>query len=108
MQFIRDSLNAINDSFYYGSPVYLQLKNYEEVLSSGLQLTRSPGKILVYAGSALLVLGLFAMFYIRERRIWLLVQPGEVLFAMSSNRKTLDFENEFDRHKKNLAGLMKG
>jgi len=71
-------------------------------------LTRSPGKILVYAGSALLVLGLFAMFYIRERRIWLLVQPGEVLFAMSSNRKTLDFENEFDRHKKNLAGLMKG
>ena len=113
-QFVRDSLNAINDSFYYGSPVYLQLDSFGEVLSSGLQLTRSPGKNIVYGGSVLLILGLFVMFYIRERRIWLLVQPeapnqpGEVLFAMSSNRKTLDFENEFNQHKKNLAELLKG
>lgn len=108
VQFVRESLNAINDSFYYGNPVYLQLKNYEEVLSSGLQLTRSPGKTLVYSGSVLLILGLFAMFYIRERRIWLLVKPDTVLFAMSSNRKTLDFENEFNQHQQNLAGLLKG
>lgn len=113
-QFVRDSLNAINDSFFYGSPVYLQLDSYEEVLSSGLQLTRSPGKNIVYGGSVLLILGLFVMFYIRERRIWLLVQPaapnqpGEVLFAMSSNRKTLDFENEYNRHKQNLSELLKG
>ncbi|MGE5027817.1 MAG: cytochrome c biogenesis protein ResB, partial [Betaproteobacteria bacterium] len=113
-QFVRDSLNAINDSFFYGSPVYLQLDSYEEVLSSGLQLTRSPGKNIVYGGSVLLILGLFFMFYIRERRIWLLVQsptlnrPGEVLFAMSSNRKTLDFENEYNRHKQDLAALLKG
>ena len=113
-QFVRDSLNAINDSYAYGGPVYLQLTGYEEVQASGLQLTRSPGKNIVYAGSVLLILGVFAMFYIRERRIWLLVkpegqgQPGEVLFAMSSNRKTLDFENEFNRHKQNLAELLKG
>lgn len=113
MQFVRDSLNAINDSFFYGSPVYLQLDRYDEVLSSGLQLTRSPGKNIVYGGSVLLIVGLFVMFYIRERRIWLLVQPaanqaGEVLFAMSCNRKTLDFENEFKRHRQNLAELLKG
>ncbi len=106
--FVRDSLNAVNDSFYYGSPVYFQLDHYDEVLSSGLQLTRSPGKNIVYAGSVLLILGVFVMFYIRERRIWLLVKPGEVLFAMSSNRKTLDFENEFAQHKNNLANLLKG
>jgi cytochrome c biogenesis protein len=106
--FVRDSLNAVNDSFYYGSPVYFQLDHYDEVLSSGLQLTRSPGKNIVYAGSVLLILGVFVMFYIRERRIWLLVKPGEVLFAMSSNRKTLDFENEFEQHRKNLANLLKG
>ncbi|MDD5329487.1 MAG: cytochrome c biogenesis protein ResB [Sulfuricella sp.] len=106
--FVRDSLNAANDSFYYGSPVYFQLDHYDEVLSSGLQLTRSPGKNIVYAGSVLLILGVFAMFYIRERRIWLLVKSGEVLFAMSSNRKTLDFENEFGQHKSNLANLLKG
>lgn len=114
MQFVRDSLNAINDSFFYGAPVYLQLTGFDEVMSSGLQLTRSPGKNLVYAGCVLLILGVFVMFYIRERRIWLLVKPGgaggggEILFAMSSNRKTLDFENEFNQHKQNLTELLKG
>jgi len=44
MQFVRDSLNAINDSFFYGSPVYLQLDGYDEVLSSGLQLTARPAR----------------------------------------------------------------
>jgi cytochrome c biogenesis protein len=58
----------------------------------------------------LLVLGVFFMFYIRERRIWLLVQPraGTVLLAMSTNRKTMDFEQEFSLHKAQLANLIKG
>jgi len=108
LQFVRDSLNAINDSFFYGAPVYLHLDSFEEVTATGLQLTRSPGKNIVYAGSFLLTLGVFVMFYIRERRIWLLVKPGagRILFAMSSNRKTIDFEKEFARHKSNLAELL--
>ena len=105
--FIRDSLNSMSDLFFYGAPVYLQLAQYDQVNASGVQLTRSPGKNIVYAGSFLLVLGVFAMFYIRERRLWLLVKPGRVLFAMSSNRKTLDFENEFERHKQRIADIVK-
>jgi len=40
--------------------------------------------------------------------IWLLVKPGagQVLFAMSSNRKTIDLEKEFVRHQANLAELL--
>jgi cytochrome c biogenesis protein len=108
LQFVRDSLNAINDSFFFGAPVYLQLTGFEEVTATGLQITRSPGKNIVYAGSFLLTLGIFVMFYVRERRIWLLVKPdaGQILFAMSSNRKTIDFNNEFERHKRNLAELL--
>jgi cytochrome c biogenesis protein len=76
------------------------MTNYEQLEASGLQLTRSPGKNLVYLGSVLLVLGIFAMIYIRERRIWLLIKPktGEVLFAMSANRKNRDFEIEFEQY----------
>lgn len=109
LQFVRDSLNAISDLFFYGAPVYLQLTQYDQVQASGLQLTRSPGKAIVYAGSALLVLGIFAMFYIRERRIWLLIKPEDqkVLFAMSGNRKTLDFEQEFVRHRDRIADLIR-
>lgn len=108
LQFVRDSLNAINDSFFYGAPVYLQLTDFTEVTATGLQIARSPGKNIVYAGSFLLTLGIFFMFYIRERRIWLLVKPGAgiTLFAMSSNRKTIDLDKEFARHQRNLAELL--
>lgn len=109
LRFVRDSINTVSDLFVYGAPVYLQLSEFDEVMASGLQLTRSPGKNIVYGGSVLLVLGVFFMFYVRERRVWLLVKPqlGTVLFAMSTNRKTLDFEKEFGRHKEQLARLLK-
>lgn len=96
--FIRDSLNAYSDLFFYGAPVYLQLENFEQAQASGLQITRSPGKNLVYFGSLLLVLGVFAMLYIRERRAFALVKSGEILFAYSTARKTVDFEQEFANH----------
>lgn len=105
--FIRDSLNSFSDIFFYGAPVYLQLATFDEVQATGLQLTRSPGKNIVYAGSALLILGVFAMFFIRERRLWLLIKSDQVLFAMSSNRKTLDFENEFTQHQQHIAEIVK-
>jgi cytochrome c biogenesis protein len=107
--FMQDSLNAISDLFFYEAPFYLQLDSFEHREASGLQLTRSPGKNLVYLGSLLLVLGIFAMIYIRERRIWLLIKPdsGKVLFAMSANRKNRDFDIEFGRYSEQLHQTLK-
>lgn len=112
---VLDSLNAFSDTFFYGAPYYLQLAHYEQKQASGLQLTKSPGQFWVYLGSALLVLGIFSMFYVRERRIWLLVKPkaddnnnqSQVLFAMASNRKNLDFEQEFKLYSEQLQQLLK-
>ena len=62
-------------------------------------MTRAPGKKVVYLGSLLLVLGIFSMFYVRERRLWFWLKDTpagtSVVMAMSSARKTLDFEKEF-------------
>lgn len=109
LRFIRDSLLSISDSYAYGAPVYLQLLQYEEIKASGLQLTRSPGKNIVYGGSLLLVLGVFAMLYIRERRIWILVKPAQrqMLLAMATNRQNLENEREFERHKAAFAQAAK-
>jgi cytochrome c biogenesis protein len=100
-RFIQSSLNAISDSFLYGSPVYLQLDSFKQVQASVFQLTRAPGKKVVYLGSLLLVLGIFSMFYVRERRLWFWLKDTDhgtsVVMAMSSARKTLDFEKEFVR-----------
>jgi cytochrome c biogenesis protein len=109
-QFVHEALNSMSDIFFYGAPFYLELTNFEQVQASGFQLTRSPGKNLVYGGSVLLVLGIFAMMYLRERRIWMLVKPASqsLLFAMSSNRKNRDFEIEFARYREQLQAIFKG
>jgi cytochrome c biogenesis protein len=58
---------------------------------------------MVYLGCLLLTLGIFAMFYLPERRIWVRsLSNGQQLFAMSSSRKTLDFEKEFEKYQKDF------
>ncbi|HSH85858.1 MAG TPA: cytochrome c biogenesis protein ResB [Methylophilus sp.] len=106
--FIQDSLNAMNDLFFYGTPYYFQLKDYTLKQASGFQLTRSPGQNWVYLGSVMLVVGIFSMFYIRERRVWLLIKPAqqEVLLAMSSNRKNMDLDQDFARMQQQLTKLL--
>lgn len=104
---VRDALNSVSDLFVYGAPVYLQLLQYDEVKASGLQLTRSPGKNVVYFGSLLLTLGVFFMLYVRERRVWLRIKPGHALLAMSSAKHTIDFEKEFTQHAQALDALAK-
>ncbi len=106
-RFVQDSLNAVSDAFFYGVPVYFSMTGYDEVKASVFQLTRSPGKSIVYWGCALLVLGIFAMFYIRERRVWLLVKPdGDVRLALASNRRSMNIDHEFERHKAAIERLI--
>ena len=106
-RFLQQATNALSDSFFYGAPVFLALDDFKEVKASVLQVTRSPGKKVVYVGCLLLVLGIFSMFYIRERRVWVWVKPAQdggthALMAMSTQRKTLDFQSEFDDLKNKL------
>jgi len=108
-RFLQLATGAISDAFFYGAPVFLQLTGFEEVKASVLQVTRSPGKNVVYLGCLLLVLGVFAMFYIRERRLWVWIRDDvagtHALMALSSQRKSLDFEKEFEQLKIHLQQL---
>jgi cytochrome c biogenesis protein len=110
VRFIQSSINALSDSFLYGSPVFLQLDSFKQVQASVFQLTRAPGKKVVYLGSLLLVLGIFSMFYVRERRLWFWVKDtaagATVVMAMSSARKTLDFEKEFEQTRDALGATL--
>lgn len=109
-QFLQLATGALSDSFFYRAPVFLQLHEFDEIKASVLQVTRSPGKNVVYLGCLLLVLGVFAMLYIRERRLWIWIRPqgggdaAHALMAMSTQRKTLDFEKEFESMRNDLVG----
>jgi len=108
-QFLQLASNALSDAFFYNAPVYLQLNSYDEVKASVFQVTRSPGKNMVYLGCLLLVFGIFSMFYIRDRRVWIWIkdQPAHdgshALLAMSTQRKTMDFDKEFEQLKADLV-----
>jgi cytochrome c biogenesis protein len=62
----------------------------------------------VYLGCALLILGIFAMLYVRERRIWVWLSAqgdgSRAEMALSTNRKTMDGDKEFERLKTRLLG----
>ncbi|MDO4641331.1 MAG: cytochrome c biogenesis protein ResB [Neisseria sp.] len=105
--FIANSLEAYSGLKEFPAPVLLQLDGFKEIRSSGLQMTRSPGASLVYLGSVLLVLGTIFMFYIREKRAWLLFDQGKIRFAMSSSRNERDLEKEFPEHIRHLEELAK-
>ncbi|MDX3906940.1 MAG: cytochrome c biogenesis protein ResB [Pigmentiphaga sp.] len=102
---------GLSDLFLYPAPVVLGLKDFHHVQASVFQLSRTPGKNAVYLGCILLILGVFSMFYIRERRIWLWIKPGPggqgatTVMAMTSQRRTLDFNQEFERLKADIAAL---
>lgn len=94
--FLMDALQSMSDWRVMRIPALIELKSFTNVKSSGLQLTRSPGRILVYLGSLMLIMGSFIMFYIRERRVLIHMQGQEVILAMTSTRKNADFEHEFE------------
>lgn len=102
--FLQTALTAYSDSFFLGAPFMLQLQDAQHKQASVFQVTRSPGKYVVYLGALLLVLGVFAMFYIRERRLWVWLQPAgegpetpstDVAWALSAPKHGLDFDKEY-------------
>ncbi len=101
LNFTQRALNAYSDSQIFGAPILVMLDGFDQVQASVFQVTRSPGKTTVYLGCLLLTLGIFAMLYIPERRVWVWRrvngegQVESVRVAASSTRHSLDFDREF-------------
>lgn len=106
--FMTQAVLSLSDSFAYPVPMVMMLEDFTQVQASVFQVTRAPGQKIVYLGCALLILGVFAMLYIRERRVWVWLSTingnTQALMAMSSNRKTMDGDNEFFYLQNRLIG----
>ncbi|MEY5028697.1 MAG: Cytochrome c biosis protein CcsB [Pseudomonadota bacterium] len=104
--FMTQSVISLGDAPLYPAPMALMLKDFKQVQASVFQVARAPGKTVVYLGCALLILGVFAMLYIRERRLWIWLTPDghglQARMAMSVNRRTLDVDQEFEQLQKRL------
>lgn len=106
-RFLLNSLDGYTGLTRFSAPLLMQMQGFKEVRSSGLQMTRSPGQFLVYLGSVLLILGSILMFYVREKRAWVLLNRNEMRFAMSATRHARDLDREFEQHAAKLTQLAK-
>ncbi len=126
--FMSQMVLSLSDAFHYPAPMAFELKDFTQVQASVFQVARAPGKTIVYLGCAFLILGIFAMLYIRERRVWVWLAPrgaqrdegdhvqggnavnsvpesaegSYATMALSTNRKTMDGDKEFEMLKLKL------
>lgn len=101
-RFMTQAVISLSDTFFYPAPMTFQLKDFTHVQASVFQVARAPGQNIVYLGCLLLIIGIFAMLYVRDRRIWVWLSPSgdnqsQARMALSSNRKTMDGDREFDQ-----------
>jgi cytochrome c biogenesis protein len=105
-EFLTQVVLAQSDAMAYPVAAVFALDGFEQRQASVFQVTRTPGRNVVYLGCVLLIVGVFAMLYVRERRVWVWLQAdGSVgtgggtamKLALSSTRQTLDVDAEFDR-----------
>lgn len=106
-QFMTQAVISLSDTFFYPAPMTFQLKDFTHVQASVFQVARAPGQNIVYLGCLLLIVGVFAMLYVRERRLWVWLSPSgaqasQATMALSSNRKTMEVDREFELLKTQL------
>ncbi len=107
--YMMQSVLSLSDATIYPAPMAFMLKDFTQVQASVFQVARAPGKNIVYLGCFFLILGVFAMLYIRERRVWVWLTPNgqqtQASMALSTNRKTMDGDNEFGHLTEKLIGV---
>ena len=109
--YMMQTVLSLSDASIYPVPMAFMLQDFTQVQASVFQVARAPGKAVVYTGCALLILGVFAMLYIRERRVWVWLAPAndaagaQASMALSTNRKTMDGDHEFAHLTEKLIGV---
>jgi cytochrome c biogenesis protein len=112
--YMMQSVLSLSDASIYPAPMAFMLQDFKQVQASVFQVASAPGKTVVYTGCAFLILGVFAMLYIRERRVWVWLAPSNdasgnatgtlASMALSTNRKTMDGDHEFAHLTEKLIG----
>jgi cytochrome c biogenesis protein len=68
--------------------------------ATGLQVVKDPGVWVVYTGCIMMILGLFVIFYMSHRRIWIFVshdgQKSSILVSGMSNKNKIGFEKDLE------------
>ncbi len=91
----------------HGSGPVIHYKGAEERMYTGLQVAKDPGVWVVWLGCFLMMIGVYAAFFLSHRRIWVRIQGGAVTVAGNASKNQGGFQQTFegliDRLKTDLA-----
>ena len=97
--FMTQSVFSLSDAQFYPAPVVFMLQDFKQVQASVFQVARAPGKNIVYLGCLFLIIGVFAMLYVRDRRIWIWLTPAHdgshANLDLPINPQPMDGDREF-------------
>lgn len=110
-RFFQASLNTLLQLRAYPVPFLLTLSGFDHRWAAGLEVTKWPGTTVIYWGSTALVLGIFILFYLPSRRVWVRLRPTPdgtaVLAGGQANRNPMDFSKEFEALGERLRDALK-
>lgn len=81
----------------------LQYKGAQKKMYTGLQVARDPGVWIVWVGCLLMVVGIYAAFFMSHRRIWVRIQNNTVTIGGNASKNHAAFQDFFE----GVAGKLK-
>jgi len=88
-------LNAEHAKQHGTGPV-IHFKGEEKRMYTGLQVAKDPGVGIVWLGCLLMVVGIFAAFFLSHRRIWVRIQHGTVTVGGNASKNQAAFQLFFE------------
>jgi cytochrome c biogenesis protein len=79
-----------------GGDLIFTYDSIDEKWQTGLQVAKDPGVWIVWAGCALMVIGICMAFFLSHRRVWVRVESGRITIGGTSNKNQAAFQLFFD------------
>ncbi|HBA73429.1 MAG: cytochrome C biogenesis protein ResB [Geobacteraceae bacterium GWC2_55_20] len=89
-------LNIQHAQQHGGGPV-IHYKGAQERMYTGLQVAKDPGVEVVWLGCLLMVIGIYAAFFMSHRRVWVRIQNGVVTIGGNASKNQAGFQLCLDR-----------
>ena len=80
----------------HGTGPVIHYKGAEERMYTGLQVAKDPGVEVVWLGCLLMIIGIYAAFFMSHRRIWVRVQHGTVTVGGNASKNQSAFQQTFE------------
>jgi cytochrome c biogenesis protein len=85
-------------------PYKVNAVSYEPQFYTGLQIRDNPGVPLVWTGIILMTLGIFAVFYVSRKKVWVVIEPrsgnagtSRITIGGTSSSAQQDFQHDFEK-----------